>query len=162
MTAAPITPPTLVQVASYVPSRTLAVDDTTGTPKGTFDPTTRPTDTQVDQIIADAVAWVALKTGNVDPSVAVVATATAAMRAAGLVEITWPERDADINTGQTLLDQADKMRTDLETVNAKLTGTDPGTGEVMPMYSFPDPFHDLDLALLLNSDPTHWPFFGDG
>lgn len=154
--------PTLAQVAAYVPSRTLAVDDTTGTPQGTFSGTTRPTDTQVNLLIVDAVAWVAMKTGNVDASLATAATSVAAIRAAGMVEITWPERDADVNTGQTLLDQAEKLRTDLETANEKITGVDPGSVALPAYYSFPDPLEQgWDLAVLLNSDPAHWPFIGD-
>lgn len=159
---APTWTPTLAQVASYVPSRTLAVNDPTGTPLGTFSAATRPTDTQVNGLIADAVAWVSMKTGTVDVSLEGAATACSAMRAAGLVEITWPERDADVNTGQTLLDQAEKMRAELETANEKITGVDPGSIALPPYYSFPDPLETgWDLAVLLNSDPAHWPFLDE-
>jgi hypothetical protein len=154
--------PTLPQVAAYVPGRTLAVDDATGTPQNTFSATTRPTDAQVNQLITDAVAWVGMKTGLVDGSLMTAATAVAAVRAAGMVDITWPERDADVNAGQAWLDMAEKMRTELEAANEKITGVDPGTVALPPFYSFPDPLETgWDLAVLLNADPAHWPFVGD-
>jgi hypothetical protein len=117
--------PNLARVAAYVPSRTLAVDDTSGTPQLIFDDTTRPTGEQVDRIIDDAVAWVTAGTGDLDAGVYSAATGTAALRAAGFVEITWPIRPEDTNTGQALLTQADAALKALAARNEALTGVNP-------------------------------------
>ncbi len=137
--------PTREQVAAYVPARTVAVATLSDTQLGTFDATTRPTGDQVDEIIVGAVAWVMMRTGPIvtgtpmAPILADNATTVAAIRAAGMVELAYPVRDADINTSETLLAQAETMLVTLDAANRADGGTDPDTPALLPQWSFPTP-----------------------
>lgn len=140
--------PDLTRVANYVPSRTLRVDDTTGTPLQVFTVDTRPSAAEVTGLIEDAVAWVVSKaSATIGVSLFDSARAAAAIRTAGWVEVTWPIRPDDINTGQTLLTQADAMLTALAARNDVLIGENPEVFEVLPVWSFPRPelFGDYDF-----------------
>ncbi|GAA2346928.1 hypothetical protein [Dactylosporangium salmoneum] len=145
----PLWTPARARVASYVPSRPLvpAVDGS-NVDLMTFDQTTRPTGAQVDQLIADAVNWVTDETGDLDPSLYESATACAAIRAAGFVELGYPERNDPMrstanNTSDRLLKQADQMLVKLAARNESLTGVDPddpgAVFEIVPAYRFPPP-----------------------
>ncbi len=137
--------PSLVQVASYIPARTAAVATISDTLAGTFSAQTRPTDTQVTSLISDACAWVLLRTGVIittGPSaepLARMATATAAVRTAGMVELSYPIRAADINTADKLLAQADSMLAELVTANTVAGAIDAGPAVLLPTGSFPPP-----------------------
>lgn len=128
-------------MATYIPERSVPVDDVDGQPVLTFTADTRPTATQVDSQIADAVVWVSIATGTLDETLYDAARAVAAIRAAGLIELSWPIRDADRNTGRDLLTQADAMLKQLAARNVTLTGEDPddpdGVFEILPVWSFP-------------------------
>lgn len=140
--------PDLTRVANYAPSRTLRVDDTTGTPLQTFTTDTRPSAAEVSGLIEDAVAWVVAKTSaTIDTSLFDSARTAAAIRTAGWVEATWPIRPDDLNTGQTLLTQADAMLTALAARNDVLIGQDPEVFELVPVWSFPpaEPFGDWPI-----------------
>ncbi|MCA1570786.1 MAG: hypothetical protein LC798_10815 [Chloroflexi bacterium] len=139
--------PTLTQVADYVPGRTRpasvgAVD----APLGTFTADTVPTGEQVARLAAAAAAHVAAAVGTVDPSLYVLASAAAAQRAAAYVEYAYPERDADVNTGDVLLALADATLDRVASANLAVSGTTVGAAAV-PYWSFPDAtvHGDLDL-----------------
>ena len=136
--------PTPEQVADFVPGRTLvgAVDGY-GQPVNTFTDQTHPTGTQVLRLIDRATSWVGTAAGAIPDNTALQAAATsaAACWTAGMVELAYPDNQRDLNTAQTLLDQADRMRRDLITAIEVTTGTDPDTpaAQVPVLYSFPDP-----------------------
>jgi hypothetical protein len=126
------------QVAKYVPERTLAADQLSDTPLNDFTDATTPTATQADDHIDGAVSWVALRVGTLDPSLYVDAAEVAAIRAAGLIELSFPVRDGDINTGQALLAQADAMVERLVVANE---GASPGTSApgLLSVWIMPPP-----------------------
>jgi len=129
--------PDVGQVGVYIPGRTLSIP--LGEHLGTFDPTTRPTDDWVAQIIDDACGWVTLKTGTIHSSLEGAARSCAAIRAAAAVELGWPDRNADVDTAQQLHEQAARLRDDLHEANLALTGADPTdpSGAVPVLYGFP-------------------------
>jgi hypothetical protein len=137
--------PSLRQIASYIPTRTVPVD-TPGSmvPLGTFDATTVPNDEAVDQIARDAAAWVASNTGaEVDTGLFDMAASVAAVRAAAFVELAYPTRDWDAAVYEALLKQAGEMLAELRAANAAAGETPPGEG-LLPQWSFPDPSPNLD------------------
>lgn len=134
--------PNLERVATYIPERTVAVDrQSDGKPILTFTADTRPTDVQVQQQIEDAVGWVTTSCGDLHESLYDTARGLAAIRAAGMAEISWPVRDGDINAGEALLRQADAGLKALVSRNTTLTGVDPddpdAVFEIVPLWSFP-------------------------
>jgi len=141
--------PTLEQVAGYVTSRT--IDLTTpgsDTPLGTFTANTWPTDVQVNSLIEVACRWVTTRTGPIDDTLADHAGDVAALRAAGMVELSYPVRNADVDTATLLLGQAEKAKADLVAAMQTVTGVDPTpVGSALPAFSFPDPhwYGDRDL-----------------
>jgi hypothetical protein len=130
--------PSRVQVAKYVPERTVAADQLSDFPLNDFTAATTPTADQADMHIDDAASWVALRVGTLDPSLYLDASAIVAIRAAGMIELSFPVRDADINTGQALLAQADAMVERLVIANE---GASPGTSApgLLSAWAFPDP-----------------------
>lgn len=140
----PLWTPTRERVASYVPSRPL-VPTADGSNKDlmTFDATTRPTGAQVDLLIAAAVNWVLSATGDLDATLTETATDCAALRAAGFVELGYPERDDPTKstanqTSDRLFKQAEQMLRQLVARNESLTGVNPDESgavfEVAPAY----------------------------
>ncbi len=132
--------PSLERVAAYIPERTVPVDALPpGVPILTFTSQTRPTSAQVTMQIADACYWVLSTTGALHADLAGDGTGIAAVRAAGMAEISWPVRDGDINAGQALLTQADNALKALKTRNDLLTTApvDPDASALLPVYSFP-------------------------
>jgi hypothetical protein len=87
--------PTRERVATYIPERTVEVDrQSGGQPVLDFTPDTRPTARQMDQQIEDAVAWVSTACGDLHESLHDTARGLAAIRAAGMAEISWPVQRA--------------------------------------------------------------------
>lgn len=132
--------PTLTQVGDYVPGRTRPITPGAGDDAvlGTFSTLTRPTGEQVARLAAAATAYVAGAVGTVDASLYVLATAAAAQRAAAYVELAFPERDADLNTAESLLALADKTLDRLAAANLAVSGVSVGSA-ALPVWSFPDP-----------------------
>lgn len=132
--------PDLVAVAKYVPKRTVvgAVQGY-GDPQNTFTALTHPTADQVTLLIGDAVAWVLSRANPLDATLWAQATATAALRAAWAVELSYPDTPDDINTAAALLAAANGARDDLAHLNLTITGDDPGIFEVVPYWSFMPP-----------------------
>lgn len=134
--------PTREQVAAYVPRRT-HVGSATGFGEliGTFTSDTRPTDVECDRLITQAAQWIELVAGPIDTTntaVAEAATTAAAMRVAGLIELTWPDQAGDLSDAKTLLAEADKLRRDVAAANVVITSTDPVAPGQLPVWSFPD------------------------
>ncbi len=144
--------PSRARVATYIPERTVEVDRlSSGAPVLDFTDDTRPTATQMDQQIEDAVGWVTVTCGEVHADLFEAARGCAAIRAAGMAEISWPVRDGDINAGQALLTQADNALKALAARNESLTGVDPddpdAVFEIVPVFSFPAPSPYGDYTL---------------
>lgn len=139
--------PTLDRVAAYCTARTMTKQvDGSNVEQPAFTSSTQPTATQVDEFIADAVAWVLMRTGPIDATLTDSATACAAIFAASSVERRYPERQSSnrqdaMKTADDLLALAKSMREDLRLANEAITGTDPeDPGAVlMPVWSFPAP-----------------------
>ena len=148
--------PSLSEVADYCTARTLVPQpDGSNLEVDSFTASTRPTDTQVNRIIADACGWVTLKCGTLDASLGAAGNSVAAQRSAGFIELRFPERshlprEDAIATAKELLKEADKARDDLQRANELLTGEDPtdaGVAVVLPYWSFPEPSPVGDLTL---------------
>lgn len=138
----PLWVPSRERVATYIPERTVEIDRlSNGVPVNDFTPDTRPSDRQINMQIEDAAGWITMTCGDVDASLHEAARGLCAVRAAGMAEISWPVRDADINAGQALLAQAEtglkalKARNDLFTVTPE--DPDDDVFEVLPVFSFP-------------------------
>lgn len=129
--------PTRRQVAKYIPERTYQADQATDVPLGDFTDATTPTGPQADEHIAAAVGWVQTTVGTVAAALTTDATEVASVRAAGMIELAYPVRNADLDTSAALLAQADRMRADLRDANEAAGSVDvPG---VLPVWAFPDP-----------------------
>lgn len=143
---APAWTPRRRQVAKYIPRRTVVgASNGYGTLAGTFTDLTHPTGSEVDDLIAAAVLWVQVRVGvgagDLAAGLGPVAAEVAAQRAAGLVELTYPDNRDDLSTAQLLLDQAKVAREELWAANVATTGTDveDPSANLMPMWSFPRP-----------------------
>lgn len=132
--------PTREQVAAIIPRRT-HVGSTTGWGKtqATFDDRTTPTGVVVDTLISQAARWVEALAGViVADTIEQTATDCAALYAAGLILLQYPDGDGDRDTGKTLLAQAADMRKLVAAANVIDTGTDPvAPVAVMPVWYFP-------------------------
>lgn len=126
------------QVAKYVAERTVPADQSTDAPLNDFTDVTNPTAVQADEHVAAAVAWVTARTGVVVAALYGSATEAAAVRAAGMIELSFPVRNADINTATALLEQADRWLTALAEANENAGGGTDHTG-VLARWSFPTP-----------------------
>lgn len=139
--------PTRQRVAAYVPSRPLVpTPDGRNLDLGTWTDETRPTGSQADTMIRDAVNWVLDATGTLHETLGQSANACSAVRAAAFIELGYPERDSTgkgvaNTTSDRLFKQADAMLLALVGRNKALTGADgddpDAAFEVMPVYSFP-------------------------
>jgi hypothetical protein len=141
------------QVAAYVTSRTVDLEGTPGTdtPTGAFTTTTTPTAGQVDRVIEDACSWVTMVTGPIDATLQDAAAGVAALRAAGIVEMSYPERNADVDQSvNALLLQAKFARDELAAANRATGATSPNMSAT-PQYAFPDP------CPWIGNDPVRYP-----
>ena len=131
--------PTLQDVGDYVTSRTVdAATPGDDTPLGTFTEDTYPTAEQVDRLIAGAASWVLNVTGPVVTDLEETARDVAAMRAAALVEMSYPVRDGDLDEVATLLLEQSRSARD-ELVIANRAGGSVGISPTAaPAFSFPD------------------------
>lgn len=143
---APSWAPSLDHVADYITSRTLdTVTPGSDAPTGTFSASTYPTGTQVERLIEAACAWVTAVTGDVATTLEDDARGVAAMRTAGLVELSYPLRNDDISAvAQVLLDLATAGRDELVAANI-VEGGVIVSQTPSPRGSFPDaPCYTLD------------------
>lgn len=134
----PLWAPVADDVADFITSRTFSVKvPGADTPTGAFSADTYPTDQQVDRLIEGACAWVTVVTGPIDSTLEKAARSVATMRAAGMVELSFPERDADIDVATSMLQQAFLARQELITANQN-AGVEPvAMGAHSPVYNFP-------------------------
>lgn len=134
--------PELWDVAAHIPRRTLvgAVDGS-GTPRRTFDADTLPTGSEANILVTGSCAWVGLLTGVVDETLWDAALECAALRAAWLIESSYPDNRDDLSNADVLLKQATEMRRDLAAANTALGVDDPTTSDddLLPVWSFPAP-----------------------
>lgn len=126
------------QVAKYVAERTVPADQSSDVPLNDFTDLTSPTAPQADEHIAAAVAWVTAGCGTVVPALYGSATEVAAVRAAGMIELSYPVRNADIDTAQALLAQADRWLAALAEANEDAGGGTDHAG-VLAQWQFPPP-----------------------
>lgn len=143
----PVWAPSLQEVADYCTARTLVPQtDGSNLEQPGFSGQTRPTDTLVTRLIADAVGAVLVRTGTLDATLYGQANTVAAIMAAGYVEMRYPERQSAnrgdaITTGEFLLKRADLLLEQLAARNEALTGEDPddpgGVFGALPVWSFP-------------------------
>lgn len=142
-TAGPVWTPELDAVADWIPARTLSSIATPGLEEylGTFTSTTTPTDEQASRQIVNAVGHVQSRVGvTVDPALYDQARAATACLAAAYVELSYPTRDADLNTYDRLLAQANVMLDELVDANVAATGNPGSLGQtLLPQWSYPDP-----------------------
>ena len=145
---APVWAPLLTEVAVHILSRTR--DATTNDPAGTFNTNTAPTADQVTTLIEQACTLVTSRTGlPVMDAVAEVTDAcklAAALWAAYWVELSHPERDADVSVYEQIRADAEAATTAAVALNTAAGGgatidpPDDGTAgsAALPLYSFPD------------------------
>jgi hypothetical protein len=140
----PVWTPGRTRVANYVPHRTLARD--TETHELTFNSQTLPDGVQVDRLIADAVAWITGRLGDIAEALHDDAAVCAAIWAAAAVERGYPaeQDEQSLQRARDLQALAERMRDDLAVANQN--PTDPGA-ILMPVYAFPAPV-DWGDALL--------------
>lgn len=133
--AADITPP-LESVGGYIPLRTVPVGVGDQDPTGTFTDQTTPDDTAAKKLALAAARYVIERVGAVPTELVDAAKDAAAMRTAGLIELAYPVRDDDVNTGREWIKQADAAIAGL-LASAGAGGSDPSA--LLPQYEFPDP-----------------------
>lgn len=126
------------RVANYVFGRTLARD--VETHQYTFDSSTMPPGIQVDRLIADAVATILARTGEVDASLGAAASVVAAKLVACSVERSYPAQQSEqsLTRARDICQDAAKSLDDLVVANRK--PDDPGNANALiPLYAFPTP-----------------------
>lgn len=133
--------PGRARVAAYLPGRTLVRAAGANSAEHTFTATTNPPGVTIDRLIADAVAWVAGTVGTVSADLYDLASACAAVYAASNVELGYPDREVSVksegrNVAEDLYRRALAMRDDLVAANSA-AGETPGSGALLPIYSFP-------------------------
>lgn len=121
--------PPVDQVAVYVPHRTLvrAEDSSVESDDSyllTFGPTTLPTDTQVDQLIADGAAWVAAQVSPMNSVSESAAAVCAALYAAAAVERGWPTDDQSLQRANDIEKRLDTLLAALVKSNDAANGAD--------------------------------------
>lgn len=141
---APSWAPSLAEVADYITSRTVnTVTPGSDTPAGVFSSTTYPTDTQVTRLIDGACSWVTVVTGTIAVGLESSAKAVAAMRTAGLVELSYPLRNDEVDeVARVLLEQATAGRDELVSAN-HVAGGVVISGVPSPSGSFPEVQWDI-------------------
>ena len=99
--------------------------------------------------ITAATEYVAAMAGIVQTSTVTLAKSAAAVRAAAMVELAYPERDEDVSVADALNALADELLTALVAANT-VAGGAPTTpaGSSLPQYSFPDPVAWGDTLIL--------------
>lgn len=137
--------PSLEQVADHIPTRTRPVEPPGSTEYlNTFTAQTTPTDEQARRRIAAAVVEVLGAVASINAAIPTtptylpaLASEAAALRAAAMIELAYPDRDADVEV-YTQLDQ--RATAALQRLLDALTNADPGSdGNLLPQYAFPAP-----------------------
>lgn len=130
--------PGLVEVADYIPARTVATGVGEQNPVNTFTSDTTPNSAQAARIAESAARYVASRVGTIDKALYDMARSVAAMRAAGLIELAYPIRDGDINTAQQLLAESASGVAAVLTADITTLDTSGGSDAAqLPRWSFP-------------------------
>jgi hypothetical protein len=150
--------PSPSDVAKRIPTRTRDTR-TPGSDRllGTFTPDTTPDDGQAYNAIETAVTWVTAQTGDsldlADPEMTTSARSCAEWRAAADIEISYPNRDADIRLYQWLDQRAkDELASLIQLITIK-TGKPPGgiaAGAVLSVE-----WHAPELPPWYDRDPDY-------
>lgn len=135
--------PTGVNVADYVPHRTLkqTTSSTTGDEDVyylTFDDDTRPTGETVDRLITDGIALVTSRVTPLHASSYDTARLIATLYAAAAVERSWPHDDQSLQRANDMERRMDAMLAGLVVSNDDANDGGP-PDELLPVYSFPTP-----------------------
>jgi hypothetical protein len=151
---APLWAPTVVQVAAYLPHRTLAQDVTTNTAGEdvyvlSFDTTTRPSATQVDQLIEDGCAWVTSRASPLATASEDLGRVIATLFCAAMIERGWPADDSSLERARDFEKRMDLLMADLIESNDAAGGTGDFGIDIQPMWGFPDADTRYD-------DPNCW------
>lgn len=145
--------PSLEQVADHIPTRTRdAAQPGSDTLLNTFTSTTTPTDEQARRRITAAVVEVLGAVASINATIPTtptylpaLASEAAALRAAAMIELAYPDRDADVEVS-TQLDQ--RATATLQRLLDALTNQDTGSeGNLLPQYAFPEPVWYGDYPL---------------
>jgi hypothetical protein len=124
------------RVANYVPLRTLERDIETH--QWTFTTNTFPRGISVDRLIADAMATIQARTGEIDTNLFDAASVVAAKLAACAVERGFPAQQSEqsLTRARDICQDAAKSLDDLVIANRK--PDDPGNANALvPLYAFP-------------------------
>ena len=127
--------PSLRDVADYVPTRTIPVDSPVETPLMTFDQSTIPSGEQVYRQIAAATRWVNARILNIPTQYYAAAQDVAALRAAALVELSFPQNDNNVSVTEALMTQANDALKMLIAAIGRVT--DDPIDYPVPIGSFP-------------------------
>jgi hypothetical protein len=132
--------PTVLNVADYLPHRTLAQDLTTNTQgedvyELTFDDTTRPTGTIVTRLIADGVSWVTSRVYPLNTLSEPMAGVLVKLWASAWIERSWPADDSSLERARDFEKRIDLMLADLVAANDVANGTGDYGIDVLPMWS---------------------------
>lgn len=137
--------PTLRDVAVHISSRTRQVNSD-NMPAGTFNSLTEPTGDAVQLLINAAVSTVAGFVGRpLMPTAYPLCSTAAALWSAYWVELSSPERDADVSVYAQLRADAEAMTKQATAVNLGAGGGTEGTPDpdglpdVSPLFAFPGP-----------------------
>jgi hypothetical protein len=157
--AGPAWAPTLEDVARHIPTRTRD-ERNPGSDEmlGTFTAGTTPDDSQAQAAIDGAVRDVLSRTGPLDLNDAELLDAArdaAEWRAAADIEVSYPNRDADVH----VYDQLDaRAKYELDTLLRRLQGQGEGYAESAPAWSAPDPppYADRDPGDFTRYGPWYW------
>lgn len=158
--AIPVSPdsirPSLDDVGAILRARTAVM----GTEKGTFDDTTRPTGTEVDELVDMAVAELALLLpDNIPDRYLLFAQRLVALRTAMAIEISYdPDRlEADSTAYDRLKDMYDSgLRALLDGIADRDQGVTRRIASIPVVSPTLAPYHD-ELRELIAPDPYPWP-----
>lgn len=130
--------PSLRDVGNHIPSRTRSV--TTNEPYGTFNDDTAPSGESVSGLIRSAVATVAGSVGfPIKEAAYPLCSAAASLWAAYWVELSFPDRDANVSVYARLRDDAMFLTENARAVNVGAGGgtvDPPGEDDVVGLSSY--------------------------
>lgn len=138
--------PGLADVAKHVPRRTRD-SKSPGSDRllMTFNANTTPTDADVQQLIDDAVSSMVAQVGDLPalateaPEIADAARVFIEWSVSADIEVSYPNRDADLLTSDRLRARAQAQWTVLMAALAAAAGGGPAVADVIPSWGFPDP-----------------------
>jgi hypothetical protein len=130
------------RVANYVTHRTLArnpaaIRNSQSSLALTFDSTTTPTGLQVDRLIADGGAWVAMRAAPLAATLYDAAAVVVALYCAAAIERQFKADEQSLQRANDMEKRMDSLMQDLVDANNATGGTGDYGLEVAPAWSFP-------------------------